>query len=73
MLTTWTPQIVLFINGNLFKTFTEAVVAIEKVAEHINEMQRITEQFSPIFHQLIDEFGVFEVKQMIVERRETSI
>ena len=46
---------------------SEAVVAIEKVAEHINEMQRITEQFSPVFHQLIDEFGGFEVKQMIVK------
>lgn len=42
--------------------FSEAVVAIEKVAEHINEMQRITEQFSPVFHQLVDEFGGFEVK-----------
>ena len=42
--------------------FSEAVVAIEKVAEHINEMQRITEQFSPVFHELIKEFGVFEVK-----------
>lgn len=37
------------------------MTAIEKVAEHINEMQRITEQFSPVFHQLIEEFGVFEV------------
>lgn len=40
---------------------SEAVIAIEKVAEHINEMQRITEQFSPIFHQLVEEFGAFEV------------
>ena len=46
---------------NRFFTFSEAVTAIEKVAEHINEMQRITEQFSPVFHQLIEEFGVFEV------------
>ena len=53
--------------------FSEAVVAIEKVAEHINEMQRITEQFSPVFHQLIDEFGGFEVKQMIVKICDTEI
>ena len=53
--------------------FSEAVVAIENVAEHINEMQRITEQFSPVFHQLIDEFGGFEVKQMIVKICDTEI
>ena len=41
--------------------FLDAVVAIEKVAEHINEMQRITEQFSPVFHQLVVECGGFEV------------
>ena len=41
--------------------FLDAVVAVEKVAEHINEMQRITEQFSPVFHQLVVECGGFEV------------
>ena len=59
--------------SKLVYLFSEAVVAIEKVAEHINEMQRITEQFSPVFHQLIDECEGFEVKQMIVKIGETGI
>ena len=59
--------------SNYYVFFSEAVVAIENVAEHINEMQRITEQFSPVFHQLIDEFGGFEVKQMIVKICDTEI
>jgi len=46
----------------------DAVVAIEKVAEHINEMQRITEQFSPVFHQLVDEFGGFELVDVSIDR-----
>lgn len=46
----------------------DAVVAIEKVAEHINEMQRITEQFSPMFHQLVDEFGGFELADVSIDR-----
>ena len=41
--------------------FSEAIVAIEKVASHINEMQRITEQFSPVFRQLVEDCGRFEV------------
>jgi len=48
---------------NVFVYFSDSVVAIEKVAKHINEMQRITEQFSPVFHQLVDEFGGFEVRK----------
>ena len=54
--------------SHILVLFSDAVVAIEKVAEHINEMQRITEQFSPVFHQLVDEFGgEFEVQQNIYE------
>ena len=36
---------------------TEAVVAVEKVASHINEMQRITERFAPVFNQIVEEYG----------------
>lgn len=46
----------------------DAVVAIEKVAEHINEMQRITEQFSPVFHQLVVECGGFELSDVSIDR-----
>ncbi|XP_029197221.2 protein still life, isoforms C/SIF type 2-like [Acropora millepora] len=47
----------------------DAVFAIEKVAEHINEMQRITEQFSPVFHRLVDDFdGGFEVADVSIDR-----
>ncbi|XP_027051518.1 T-lymphoma invasion and metastasis-inducing protein 1-like isoform X1 [Pocillopora damicornis] len=51
-----------------YNCLLEAVTAIEKVAEHINEMQRITEQFSPVFHQLIEEFGVFELADVSIDR-----
>ena len=46
--------------------YSEAVVAIEKVASHINEMQRITEQFSPVFRQLVEECQAFEVIDLAV-------
>ncbi|XP_068698035.1 rho guanine nucleotide exchange factor TIAM1-like [Montipora foliosa] len=47
----------------------DAVVAIEKVAEHINEMQRITEQFSPVFHRLVEDFdGEFELADVSIDR-----
>lgn len=41
--------------------FAEAVEAVEKVATHINEMQRITEKFASLFNQIVEEFGGFEV------------
>lgn len=42
--------------------FPEAIGAIENVAEHINEMQSITEQFLPIFQELASANGGLEVR-----------
>ena len=36
-------------------------MAVEKVATHINEMQRITEQFAEVFHEIVEEASGFEV------------
>ncbi|KXJ23729.1 Protein still life, isoforms C/SIF type 2 [Exaiptasia diaphana] len=46
----------------------EAVVAVEKVATHINEMQRITERFAPLFNQIVGEYGMVEVSDVTIDR-----
>ncbi|EDO33519.1 predicted protein, partial [Nematostella vectensis] len=51
-----------------YKVLLEAVVAIEKVATHINEMQRITERFAPIFNQLVEDYDDCEVSDVTIDR-----
>ena len=42
---------------------TAALRAMENVAEHINDMKRIHEEYGPIFEMLIAEQEVREVRQ----------
>lgn len=49
----------LFVNSiYLFFSTVEAISALENVAEHINEMQNITEKFLPIFQELAASNGL---------------
>lgn len=43
------------INHAVFCAFTVAMKAMNKVASHINEMQKIHEEFGAVFDQLITE------------------
>lgn len=55
-------------NSEEYHCLNEAISAIEHVAEHINEMQSITEQFLQIFQELARESGSLEVSDVDVDK-----
>ena len=47
--------------GDEHKCLSEALVRVEKVANYINEMQRISETYTPLFQELCQDFEGVEV------------
>ena len=45
-----------------FHCLNDALMSVEKVADYINEMQRISETFTPVFQELSECYEDIEVK-----------